>query len=275
MSKAPKLLRSYYRALKSSARLCKILLRDHRYFASVRSGEFLDRDGNYLPWFTFCAVEAITNWDLSDKRVFEYGAGYSTLFWAARAREVVSVEHNATWHEKLSGFAPGNAHLILAAIERKPRDPATTPETRAQFIAYADAIHDQGMFDVIVLDGYARAGLRFECARAALPHLHPTGLVVLDNSDWLPATAGYLRASGLLEVDLSGPAPGNDYHQTTSLFFTRAFDFRPAGDRQPRAPVGGWVANWEPSLERELLERGSREASAAWRRSTPPPAGRT
>src|SRR5215218_1655637 len=111
------LIRQFKRTLKAlefSLRACKVLLSDQAYFASIRDGELRDRENNYVPWFTYPAIEALKNWDLADKRVFEYGSGYSTLFWASRAKEVVSVEHNRDWYEKIAGLAPSNARVILA-----------------------------------------------------------------------------------------------------------------------------------------------------------------
>lgn len=243
--------------MKHSARICKILLSEQRYFASVKNGEYLDQSDNYVPWFTFPAIEAIKNWDLSNKRVFEYGSGYSTLFWAARAKEVTSIEHHSGWHEKISKLAPSNARLILAPITQKADEYHPTPETRNQFSEYAGAIKDFGIFDVIVVDGYAKSRVRYQCAQACLPQLAANGLIILDNSDWLPATASYLRQAGLIEVDLSGVVPGNEYCQTTSFFFTREFDFQPVGTRQPITPVGGKIDNWESALEQELRSLGS------------------
>jgi hypothetical protein len=111
---------------------------------------------------------------------------------------------------------------------------------------------------VIVVDGYARSRVRYQCAQSGLSQLAANGLIILDNADWLPATARYLRRAGLIEVDLNGPVPGNEYYQTTSFFFTPKFDFRSAGQRQPLAPVGGRIDNWEAALEREMF---SQEAS--------------
>jgi hypothetical protein len=243
-------LKRTLKAIKFSAKACKVLLSDQAYFASIRDGVLRDHENNYLPWFTYPAIEALKDWDLSDKRVFEYGSGYSTLFWAARAREVVSVEHNRAWYEKISGLAPQNARVILAPIDKK-EDYHPSPELREQFRAYAEAI--EGRFQIIVIDGYARSRVRYQCAQAALPHLDPNGLIILDNSDWLPATALFLREANLIQVDLNGPVPGNSDTQTTSFFFTREFNFRPAGPRQPLMPVGGRPDNWERALEQELL----------------------
>ena len=252
-----KSLHSHYKAVKHSARICRILLSDQRYYASVKTGQYLDKEGNYIPWFTFPAIEAIKNWDLSNKRVFEYGSGYSTLFWAARAKEVISVEHHPAWREKVSKLAPANARVILAEISQKSDEYYPTPETRTQFRLYADAIRDFGVFDVIVVDGYAKSRVRYQCAQSGLSQLAANGLIILDNSDWLPATASYLRRAGLIEIDLSGPVPGNEYCQTTSFFFTREFDFQPVGERQPVAPIGGRIDNWEAALELELRSEES------------------
>jgi hypothetical protein len=245
-------LKGTLKAIKLSAHACKILLSDQAYFTSVRDGALRDRENNYVPWFTYPAIEALKNWDLSKKRVFEYGSGYSTLFWASRTKAVVSVEHNRGWYEKIAALAPANARLILAPIDEN-EDYHPTPELRQQFKAYAEAI--DGRFDIIVIDGYARGRVRYQCAGAALPHLDPNGLIILDNSDWLPASSMLLREANLIEVDLNGPVPGNSYTQTTSFFFTREFNFRPSGSRQPLMPIGGRPDNWEKGLEQELLER--------------------
>ena len=247
-------IREIVKGLKYSARICNVLLRDQGYFRSVSRGEYRENDG-YIPWFTYPAIEALKNWDLSDKRVFEYGCGYSTLFWASRAKEVISVEHNPQWHEKICRVAPENVKIILAPIDEQKNEYHPSDETRKEFARYAQAI--EGFFQIIVIDGYARSRVRYQCAQAALPHLDDNGLVILDNSDWLPATALFLRQSGLIEVDLSGPVPGNPQYQTTSFFFTRQFNFASAGSRQPVPPLGGEPLNWETELEKELLSEHS------------------
>ncbi len=251
-------IRATLKAIKYSAQICKVLLFNQRYFASAQYGENRDHENNYVPWFTYPAIEALKNWDLSDKRVFEYGSGYSTLFWASRAKEVVSVEHNPAWHQKISKLAPANARIILAPIDEEKNAYHPSAESREEFKQYAQAI--DGRFQIIVIDGYARSRVRYQCAQMAKSHLDTDGLIILDNSDWLPATAMLLRGAGLIEVDFSGPVPGNPYCQTTSFFFTRQFNFKSADSRRPIMPIGGRADNWERSLEEELLNeyRGHR-----------------
>jgi hypothetical protein len=242
----------FARAIRYSAKVCKTLLVDQRYFTSVLDDEYKDNEG-YLPWFTYPAIEALKNWNLSEKRIFEYGSGYSSLFWAKRCKELVSVEHQPEWYKRISSLVPENVQLILAPIDEAKNDYHPSPETLAEFKRYAESINDFGQFDVIVLDGYARSRMRYECAKAALPHLAKGGFIVLDNSDWLPGTAMFLRQAGLIEVDFSGPVPGNPQTQTTSFFLRREFNFQTTTLRQPRMPIGGRRDNWERALEEEML----------------------
>ena len=223
------MLRSRFRAINYSLKLLKLLAVDYGYFASVRDGVLRDRNG-YVPWFTYPAIEALKSWDLSGKSVLEYGCGYSTLFWANRVKQVVSIEHNADWYQKINQLVPGNVDLRLRSLEN-----------------YAEV---DGRYDVIVIDGYAEKRMRYHCARASLPHLNGGGLVIVDNSDWLPGTCLWLRRSGLIQIDFNGLVPGNPQAQTTSFFLMRDFEF---AHSQTVLPVGGTSYNWEKGLERELL----------------------
>src|SRR5437868_5283396 len=45
--------------------------------------------------------------------VFEYGSGYSTLWWAKRARAVVACEHDPAWEAKLKPSLPRNVKHML------------------------------------------------------------------------------------------------------------------------------------------------------------------
>lgn len=74
-----------------------------------------------------------------------------------------------------------------------------------------------------------------------------------DNCDWYVEAARYLRNAGLLQVDLSGFGPINNYTWVTSLFFKRDFDFQPRNPNQPEHVIGGLkkYAAEEDALRRE------------------------
>jgi len=170
--------------------------------------------------------------DFSQCTVFEYGAGNSTLFWAHRVARLVSVEDEEQWAETVRHRLPSNATLLYESDLRR----------------YVDTIRQfpEG-FDIIIVDGPARGGTRLKCARAGTEHLKPGGMIILDNSDWLPQSARALRESGLLQVDMSGFIPIGSHTQTTSFFFHRAVQLLPRGDRQPHPSMGAVLMNWEPT----------------------------
>lgn len=203
---------------------------DYAHLRSAATQSAVDAGGQPVPWYTYPAIEYLKQLDFSDRTVFEYGSGQSTRFWAAAASRVVSVEDDERWYERLASSLPANCELILET------DLAEYPKVIHR---YPDGFH------VIVVDGAARGHTRLKCSHAALERLRPGGLVILDNSDWLPESARALRESGLLQVDMTGFAPITGHTQTTTLFFHREFVPRPKHGRLPMPGPGASLKNWE------------------------------
>jgi hypothetical protein len=184
---------------------------------SLREARPVRADGSWVPWYTYPATEFLGQFDWSESRVFEYGAGASSLFWAGRAGSVTSVDRDADWIRRLEPQAGPNLRLLL----RSTRE------------AYVDAIREAGeAFDLVIIDGHWRHG----CVHASLDGLAPRGIVLLDNSDKFPLAARALRERGLFQVDFHGFGPMNNYAWTTSIFL-RA-EAGPARRVDPR-PVSG------------------------------------
>lgn len=149
----------------------------------------LDRE---LPWITVGAMREIVQRLNSDMKVFEYGSGGSTLFFAKMVKEVVSVEHDPQWHEvvkkRLEEKSYSNVELRLAPPEQpENHDTVRYPSLWKKeyqgldFYRYVHAIDlfPDGYFDLILIDGRARA----ECLRVSVPKLRSGGTIVLDNAD--------------------------------------------------------------------------------------------
>lgn len=181
----------------------------------------IERNGTPIPWFSYPAVEYLEGLDLSEYSVFEYGSGYSTLYWGRRAKRVTSVEDHAEWRDRIQTQLGDNATIRLVC---SPDD-------------YPGAIKDSDQeFNIIVIDGASNIS-RLECARAAIPKLRTGGIIILDDADDFPDVPNALREAGLLQVDFAGFNPINTYTKTTSFFFHRQFNPKPRGRTLPMHSV--------------------------------------
>jgi hypothetical protein len=207
------------RSIRANRSLKRIYNEGYGHRLSIFKGEPVDAGGNPVPWFTYPALEYLSQLDLSQKRVFEFGTGGSTSYWCLRAAEVRGVEHNTAWYTRVKTRLPANGAIRLA-------------EDLSDYVAAIG--NEGGGFDIIVVDGVERR----RCCIAALAALRPGGMIILDNSDWHHICARLLREGGLLEVDMSGLGPINVYTWTTSFFFSRDFDFPSATKRRPMHGVG-------------------------------------
>jgi Methyltransferase domain len=213
-----------------SLKAARILCFRYGHLNSASKKRSIDAAGEPIPWYTYPAIEYIKQLDFTVKSVFEYGSGNSTVFWSRIAGRVISVEDDEVWHGTISREVGAVATVILE------------PDLEA-FVSTIARV--PGRFDVIVIDGPARGLTRLKCCKAAREHLNEGGVIILDNSDWLPESAAFLRHTGLLQVDMTGFAPLNAHTGTTSFFFDRQFSFRPKAEKQPTHGIGSLPYDWE------------------------------
>jgi precorrin-6B methylase 2 len=190
-----------------------------------------------VPWLTFGAIHSLTDRLRRDMRVFEYGSGGSTLFFALHARSVVSVEHDVAWSAEVRRAASAldlkNVSVLDVAPDESlepgadPADPdayASSDQLLASrsFRTYAAAIDsfDDQSFDVIVIDGRARPS----CVKHSLSKLAPGGILVLDNAERVHYALAKKKLDGLgwQRHDFAGPGPLNTYFWKTSIWFRPA-----------------------------------------------------
>lgn len=189
----------------------------------------VDKSENPIPWYTYPAIEYLSQFDYRDKKVFEFGCGNSSQFWAKRAQKVISIEDNPLylekWHQE---FDWDN----LPALEIRHRE---------QGEAYYNAIlEDKTYYDLIVVDGKCRS----DCARTAMERLAEGGLIILDDSDRINTSQEYkdavnfLKQGNFIQVDFYGFCPMNNFPKTTSLFLSRNFNFESLHEIQPIIGIG-------------------------------------
>ncbi len=175
---------------------------EYGHMRTAREWKCTDKSGNPLPWYTYPAIDYLEQIDFSDKTVFEYGSGYSTLYWCSRAKKVISLEAHDEWYNKISEKIPENGELILVSDK----------DTYPRYIYN----YDFG-FDVIVIDGEYRSA----CCEHAVKKLNRGGMIIFDNSWNHPGGCSFLRESGFIEADMVGFCPIGANTDVTSFFFHR------------------------------------------------------
>jgi hypothetical protein len=171
------------------------------WFRSFQSGKAINLAGEPIPWCTYPYIHFIEPRLRADFRVFEYGAGNSTLWFAKRVKEVVSVESDERWFSMIFDNIPPNVRLIFRNLNN----------------GYVDEIEHHGLFDIIVIDG----GKRVECMEFAWKALKSEGIIVWDNSDRDDFLAGikFLRMHGFRELAFFGMTPIFFYRSKTSIIY--------------------------------------------------------
>ncbi len=188
-----------------------------------------------MPWMTFEVTDFLQGHSNNQMRVFEYGSGSSTLFWAKRVKEVVSIEHDLEWCKKvekeLAQRKFSNVQLLFIPPEKRVTD--KVPEiadpfgyssddenfTAFSFESYVKKINDfeDSYFDYVVVDGRSRPS----CIAASIKKVKQGGYLMLDNSErvyYLANTLKMLPTNNWKRMDFCGPIPGSMHFSQTTLF---------------------------------------------------------
>ncbi len=182
------------------------------------------------PWLPYLVTDYIRQ--LKPQRVFEWGSGESTLFFTGLGVEyIISVEHDKEWYDNIMARTQCLIEWIpfeQGLIGPDKANPAhyksgSTNLGDVNFKKYASAIDNYGKFDLILIDGMARAS----CLAHAYNHVADGGCIVLDNTGDRPY---YLKQTvrlfgnyekGWERVTFMGYGPILDYKWETTIFIKR------------------------------------------------------
>lgn len=190
-------------------------------FAIHNVDDLVDMD---LAWWSYPAMRSVESFlaGRRDARVFEYGAGASTVWLAKRADSVTSVEHDTEYVGYVEKLVAGLPNVTLHAVPATDATADTTVRSERhghEHLDFADYVNTidtvGGEFDLIVVDGRARV----DAFRKALEHLKSDGVIVFDNLKrrryWEPVSA----LPGLRIELLKGATPALPYPTTTGLIW--------------------------------------------------------
>lgn len=183
------------------------------------------------PWIVYEAREWLDAILDQGMKIFEWGSGGSTLYFASRVKEIISVEHDSGWFNKVNLrlkeqkvancryflLAPtsGDKSLMLDGklVEYKSSVGAFKDYN---FFEYCRAIENypEEYFDIVLVDGRARPA----CIAHASRKIKRGGYLILDNSERSHYQAAHEWLEGWPRADYYGPGPYGKTFWQTSIF---------------------------------------------------------
>ena len=188
---------------------------------------------NAIPWVTFSAIEFLENYLKKDMKVFEFGGGGSTLFFAGRTKELVTVEHDPEWFSALTAQMKTRTDIIWKSY-LVPPEPAATggvdpsdpthyvssgqQYSKKTFRSYASVIDQfpDDYFDLVVVDGRSRPS----CTVHSLKKVKPGGLLLIDNADrqYYLKNVNHLLGNFSLVCNDFGPVPYYSFFSQSNIY---------------------------------------------------------
>lgn len=138
------------------------------------------------PWIAQGAIRFCSDNLTPQDVALEWGSGRSTLWYAQRLKALTSVEHDEQWYEKISAQIANLRVQNVSYLFRPLHHPAliTIPLSERFATPYVRVTEsfDEESLDFVAIDGHYREA----CILAVIPKLKTGGLLLLDNSNWLP-----------------------------------------------------------------------------------------
>lgn len=181
----------------------KSYLKEVGWFRSFRTKMPVDKDGNPLAWYCYSFLDFLEPRLKSDFKVFEYGAGFSTLWYGKKVNLVHSVEGDKSWVDILKPKLLQNSSLVFHEVSSEDY-----VECSASF---------EEKYDIIVVDGRRRV----DCIRNSVVNLTDRGVLILDNSDreeYLPGIE-LLKGLGYKQIQICGLGPITSHVTCSSVFY--------------------------------------------------------
>lgn len=186
-----------------------------------------------VPWYSYKAIEFIKRFVKKNHRIFEFGCGSSTLFYANNASQVVSLESNKIWSkiikEKLYQHNFKNSDFSekkFNFIDHQNSQNFEKNDCKLTINLMTDALTNNNYenfcenysqkFDIIVVDSLKR----HLCVVNSYKSLSENGILILDDSQRknYQKTINFLVEKNFKKLDFIGIAPGQLTIKNTSIF---------------------------------------------------------
>ena len=214
------------------------LRNEYGFLESVRTDIPVNNKNKIMPMYTYPCYEWLDSIDWTDSKVFEFGTGYSTIWWQNKRADYYGVEDDGEWYDRIIKLGFKNADRILVKEQLKVK-------YEIDLKKYMKRIYDYDFkFDVIVIDGQ----VRFDCIKPALEKIKDNGMIIFDNSDWHKSCKEELDKTDLIPIHFHGFKTMHVDSETTSCYIGRKFNKK----ANHIIPMGGTIRE-QHSTDKSIL----------------------
>ena len=179
-------------------------IKEWNWVKSVKLKQSIGKNEEPIPWFTYPFIEFLKKRVNKNLKVFEYGSGNSTIWFAKRVDSIISVEHNEKWYNKIKDLIPPNAKVLFNNFQKEN-----------EYHQIIKSIPEK--FDIIIVDAIDR----INCLKVAKDHLSEKGVIILDNSNRKEYSEGinYLLNHNFKKIDFVGMTSSITTSSATTIFY--------------------------------------------------------
>lgn len=210
----------------------------NRIWLESKSSNLSIRNGELIPWITYPALNFLEHLDIEGKRVVEFGAGASTVFFTKQKANITSFEFDSEYFDKINPII-GATNLTLVDVSKLKalgedeirnhnlimliENDKSNTDLDSGFWSNFKIVNVLPLFsqtiseaDIVFIDG----GLRNFATGVAALSMKPDAILIIDNSDIEYVQFGFasLKEAGFVEIPFYGPGPLNPYEWKTSVF---------------------------------------------------------
>jgi len=179
-------------------------LYDMGWIKSYNSFESTDANNNPIPWCSYPFIDFISERITKNMKIFEYGSGNSTIFYASKCYSIKAIDHDKSWVDKINNKLPKNATVLYKELIYDGN--------------YCREINqDNTKYNVVIIDGRDRNNCVYNC----IPNLAEDGVILFDNTQMnsYNESISFLKEKGFRKIDFWGISPIASHKNCTTIFY--------------------------------------------------------
>ena len=180
------------------------MLYEEGWFEAACYYKSVNRNLEPIPWWSYSFNDFFIPRIKEDIEIFEWGCGSSTIFLSKRVKNIVSIEHDKRYFEKIKKEVGSNVELKFIELEYGEE--------------YSRAIlNEKKKFDLVIVDGRDRVN----CVKNGILGLKDDGVLILDDSQRqnYKEAKEFMVENGFKYIDFTGVSAGTYKKKATTIFY--------------------------------------------------------